>query len=49
MDEHVPPAVTRGLQQRGVDVLTTQEAGMRGADDEAQLRLAADQERVLFS
>jgi hypothetical protein len=49
MDEHVPPAVTRGRRQRGVDVLTTQEAGMRGADDEAQLRLAADQERVLFS
>jgi len=49
MDEHVPPAVTHGLQLRGVDVLTTQDAAMLGAEDEAQLHLATGQERVLFS
>ena len=49
MDEHVPPIITRGLRMRGIDVLTTQEARMLGADDEAQLHLAASQERVLFS
>jgi predicted nuclease of predicted toxin-antitoxin system len=49
MDEHVPPAVTHGLRLRGIDVLTTKEAGMLGASDEAQLRLAAGQGGVLFS
>jgi hypothetical protein len=27
MDQHVPAAVTRGLRERDVDVLTAQEAG----------------------
>ena len=49
MDEHVPPAATHGLRLRGIDVLTTKEAGMLGASDEAQLHLAAGQGRVLFS
>ncbi|HLF25694.1 MAG TPA: DUF5615 family PIN-like protein [Anaerolineae bacterium] len=49
MDEDVPPAVTHGLQLRGIDVLTTKEAGMLGARDEAQLHLATGQGRVLFS
>jgi len=36
LDEHVPPAVARGLRLRGIDVQTTQEARMLGANDEAQ-------------
>ena len=36
LDEHVNPAVADGLRRRGVDVLTTQEAGMLGASDEVQ-------------
>ena len=40
MDEHVPPAVTRGLRMRGIDVLTTQEARMLGADDAPVSRCA---------
>lgn len=48
-DENVPTAVTHGLRLRGVDVLTTQEAGMLVASDDAQLALAISQERVLFS
>ena len=35
-DECVAKAVVRGLQQRGVDVLTVPEAGMLGATDERQ-------------
>ena len=49
MDENVPSAVTSGLRLRGVDVVTTQDAGMLAASDEAQLTRAASLERVLFS
>ena len=48
-DEHVPTAVVAGLRRRGVDVLTTPEAGMLGASDEAQLALATAPTRVLFT
>lgn len=48
-DEHVAPAVVRGLRQRGVDVLTVVEAGLLGASDETQLALAREQDRVLFT
>jgi predicted nucleic acid-binding protein len=49
MDEHVPEAVTAALRRRGVDVLTTQEAGMSEATDSALLVTAASQGRVLFT
>jgi hypothetical protein len=49
MDKNVPAAVTHGLRLRGVDCLTTQEAGLLGASDEEQLALAIGQQRVLFS
>jgi hypothetical protein len=48
-DEHIALAVVAGLRRRGADVLTTQEAGMRGRDDPAQLALATAQGRVLVS
>lgn len=48
-DEHVPKAVARGLRQRGVDVLTVQEAGMLGASDEEHLSFARRQGRVTFT
>jgi uncharacterized protein with PIN domain len=48
-DEHVPKAVVQGLRRRGVDVLSTQEAGMLGASDEEQLALATSQDRVIFT
>jgi len=48
-DEHVPRAVAEGLRRRGVDVLTTQEAGMREADDEQHLALALREGRVIFT
>jgi predicted nuclease of predicted toxin-antitoxin system len=49
LDEHVPRAVVSGLRRRGVDVLTLQEAGMLGAEDEAHLALATQQGRVIFT
>ena len=49
MDEHVPTAVATGLRLRGVDVLTTREAGMFGASDEEQLALATSQGRIIFT
>ena len=48
-DEHVPVAVVEGLRRRGIDVLSTQEAGMLGASDEQQLDLASSQGRVIFT
>jgi predicted nuclease of predicted toxin-antitoxin system len=49
LDEHVPRAVSKGLQQRGIDVLTTQEAGRRGRSDDEQLALALQDGRVMVT
>ncbi|MCC7190675.1 MAG: DUF5615 family PIN-like protein [Anaerolineales bacterium] len=49
MDEHVHPGVTKALQQRGIDVLTAQQAGNLGVDDDAHLQFAASQGRVIFT
>lgn len=48
-DEHIQKAVIRGLHQRGVDVLTTVEASMLGADDEEHLERALSEGRVIFT
>jgi len=48
-DEHVSKAVVRALRQRGVDVLTVQDAGMSGASDREHLELATRQGRVVFT
>jgi predicted nuclease of predicted toxin-antitoxin system len=49
MDEHVPTVVSESLRRRGVDVLTAQEAAMRGASDEEQLALAVREGRTIFT
>jgi Domain of unknown function (DUF5615) len=49
MDEHVPRAITLGLRQRGVDVLSVQEDGREGQDDSALLDRATELSRVLFT
>lgn len=49
MDVHVKRAVTCGLRQRGVDVLTAQEDGADQLDDSALLDHATSLIRVLFS
>ena len=48
-DEHVPKAVINGLRQRGADVMTTKEAGLLGAADEAHLAFARNEHRVIVS
>ena len=49
MDHHVPSAITGGLRQRGVDVLTAAEDNAAMLDDDALLDRATLLGRVLFS
>ncbi len=46
LDENVPSAVAHGLRLRGVEVVTTPDAGHLGASDTAQLSLAASRNWV---
>ena len=48
-DEHVQIGLAEALRIRGVDVLTTQEAGNIGVTDIEQLAFAAGKGRSLFS
>ena len=49
MDHHVPSAITRGLRQRGIDVLTAQQDHADQLDDEPLLQRATDLERIVFT
>jgi predicted nuclease of predicted toxin-antitoxin system len=49
MDQHIPAAVTQGLRQRGVEVLTAQDAGRCGLSDVEQLQFATACERVMVT
>jgi hypothetical protein len=49
MDHHVPAAITQGLRQRGVDVLTVEEDHKADWDDEMLLERAHDLGRVVFT
>jgi predicted nuclease of predicted toxin-antitoxin system len=49
LDEHISTSIAAGLRRRGVDVTTTAEAELMGADDEAQLAFAASQGRVMVT
>ena len=49
MDENVHGAISRGLRQRGVDVLTVQEEGLAGTPDPQVLDRAGELSRVLVS
>lgn len=48
-DEDADLRLARALRQRGYDVSTTPEAGLRGRSDEEQLAYAASQGRVLIT
>jgi hypothetical protein len=48
-DEHVSKAVVRAPRRRGVDVLTTPEAGMLNAPDEGHIMRAREESRVIFT
>ncbi len=49
MDHHVPAAITQGLRNRGVDVLTVLDDGHADAEDELILMRATDLGRVVFT
>ena len=49
LDENVNSAIAKGLRVRGVDVTTTPEMGLIGADDEEQLKFAKIEGRVIFT
>jgi predicted nuclease of predicted toxin-antitoxin system len=49
LDEHCATAIAEGLRRRGVEVTTTPEAGLRGADDNQQLAYIVAQGRMIFT
>lgn len=49
LDEHVDPAIATALRRAGIDVTTTNEAGLRTQDDEAHLRFARAGGRVIVT
>lgn len=49
LDEHVQVSLAEGLRTRGMDVMTTQEAGNYSLDDIGQLNFASKEHRVLLS
>ena len=49
LDENVRNAIAEGLRRRGIDVSTTPEQSLIGVSDEAQLKFALSQNRVIFT
>ena len=49
LDEHVSPAVAAGLRRRGVDVTTTNDVGLQGADDIDHIAFALSSGRVIVT
>lgn len=48
-DENVDPAVATGLRRRGIDAITTQDADLRGVDDDHQIEFALSASRVIVT
>ena len=49
LDEHVDPAIATALRRAGIDVTTTNEAGLRTKDDKAHLNFARAEGRVIVT
>jgi len=49
LDEHVDPAIASALRRAGIDVTTTIEAGLRTKDDEAHLKFARAEGRIIVT
>ena len=49
LDENVDHAVALGLRSRGIDVTTTIDANLIGAEDEKHLEFALREERIVVS
>jgi predicted nuclease of predicted toxin-antitoxin system len=49
LDEHVAPAIASGLRARGLDVTSTVEVGLLGANDREQLAFIRAEGRVMVT
>ena len=49
LDEHIDHAIARALAERGIDVTTTAQVALRGADDPAQLAFCRRENRVIVT
>ena len=49
LDEHISYAIANGLQQRGIDITTTVDAGLRTTSDDAQMDYINQEKRVLVT
>lgn len=49
LDENINPAVAKALREAEIDVTTTLEAGLRGADDQAHIAYAWRERRVIVT
>jgi len=49
LDEHVDPAIATALRRAGIDVTTTNEAGLRTKNDKAHLEFARAEARVIVT
>jgi predicted nuclease of predicted toxin-antitoxin system len=49
LDEHLSASIAAGLRRRHVDVTTTHETGLAGAEDAAQLAFATSAGRVIVT
>jgi predicted nuclease of predicted toxin-antitoxin system len=48
-DEHIDPDIAEALRRHGIDITTTADAGLLGADDPAQMAYAQSQLRILVT
>src|SRR5260370_24200152 len=49
LDEHVDPSIATALRRAGIDVTTTNESGLRTADDETHLNFGRNERRVIVT
>lgn len=49
LDEHIPPALADALRSRGIDLITTTDAGLTGKSDQEHLDFAAKAGRVVIT
>jgi hypothetical protein len=49
LDEHIHPGIADGLRRRDIDVTTTPEAGLEGADDTVHIAFAISAGRVILT
>jgi hypothetical protein len=49
LDEHMDHAIAQALKSRGIDVTTTSDAGLLGAEDAEHLEFARREQRVIVT